>query len=82
MTSLELRLVGLIVSQDPVFDNDVNTAQGYVGLYLIMHSITLWGVGMNVISKEKEDEPAVDENLPAAVEGSFEELNELKQGYA
>eukprot|EP00913_Durusdinium_trenchii_P028023 g26274.t1 len=67
--SIPFMLVGLIVSQDPVFDNDVNTAQGYVGLYLIMHSITLWGVGMNVISKEKEDEPAVDENLPAAVEG-------------
>ena len=51
-------LVGLIVSQEPVFkEDDVTTAQGYVGLYLIMHNITLWGVGMNII-KEKDEGPA------------------------
>eukprot|EP00434_Breviolum_minutum_P005802 symbB.v1.2.005116.t1/scaffold295.1/size237168/5 len=55
--SIPFLLVGLIVTQDPTFgEDDASTAQGYVALYLIMHSITLWGVGMNVI-KEKEDDP-------------------------
>ena len=55
--SIPFMLVGLIVAQDPVFSpDDVNTAQGYVALYLIMHSVTLWGVGMNVISKEKDED--------------------------
>ena len=44
--SIPFVLVGLIVSRDPVFDQDSGSrAQGYVGLYLIMHQITMWGVG-------------------------------------
>ena len=58
--SIPFMLVSLIIAEDPAFNpDDTNTAQGYVGLYLVMHSITLWGVGMNVIKKEKEDEPSL-----------------------
>ncbi|CAE7658844.1 PILS2 [Symbiodinium pilosum] len=58
--SIPFMLVSLVMTEDPAFQpGDSTTAQGYVGLYLVMHSITLWGVGMNVIKKEKEDEPAL-----------------------
>ena len=51
------RLVGLIVSRDPVFDQDSSSrAQGYVGLYLIMHQITMWGVGWQMISLSAREE--------------------------
>ena len=63
--SIPFMLVALIIAADPVFQpEDTNTAQGYVGLYLVMHSITFWGVGMNVIKKEKEDEPALAPENP------------------
>jgi len=58
--SIPFMLVALIVAEDPVFEG--SNAVGYVGLYLVMHSITLWGVGMNVLKKEKEDEPSLSTN--------------------
>jgi len=33
---------------------DALVAEGYIGLYLIMHTFTLWGIGLNVIRKPKE----------------------------
>lgn len=30
---------------------DAETAEAYIGLYLIMHTFTLWGIGLNVIRK-------------------------------
>lgn len=63
--TIPFMLVGLIVSKDPAFEADHGTAQGYVALYMIMHSITLWGVGMNVFTKEKEEDSA--DALPPSI---------------
>mmetsp|Transcript_73893 Transcript_73893/g.117572 ORF Transcript_73893/g.117572 Transcript_73893/m.117572 type:complete len:394 (-) Transcript_73893:11-1192(-) len=66
--TIPFMLVGLIVSKDPAFEADHGTGQGYVALYMIMHSITLWGVGMNVFTKEKEEDHSAD-SLPAQSSG-------------
>lgn len=59
--SIPFMMVALLCSDYEGFEaGDADRAQGYIGLYLVMHSITLWGVGLNVIKKER------DEDLPAA----------------
>eukprot|EP00435_Cladocopium_sp_Y103_P040646 s1427_g11.t1 len=74
--TIPFMLVGLIVSKDPAFEADHGTAQGYVALYMIMHSITLWGVGMNVFTKEKDEDHSGDA-LPALAPGSPSSTGQL-----
>jgi predicted permease len=57
-------LVTLLCSKQEGFaEGDSVKAQGYLGLYLVMHSFTLWGVGLSVIKKDKDDVPAVEVGL-------------------
>lgn len=46
---------------------DALVAEGYIGLYLIMHTFTLWGVGLNVIQRPKEPLATPPEPAPATV---------------
>eukprot|EP00929_Paragymnodinium_shiwhaense_P094189 TRINITY_DN5462_c0_g1_i1.p1 TRINITY_DN5462_c0_g1~~TRINITY_DN5462_c0_g1_i1.p1 ORF type:complete len:407 (+),score=41.74 TRINITY_DN5462_c0_g1_i1:76-1296(+) len=56
--AIPFMLVSLICSDANGYNHeDRNRAEGYIGMYLITHSITLWGVGMNVISKSNSKAP-------------------------
>lgn len=42
---------------DKFAPEDAGRSQGYVGLYLIMHTMTLWGVGLNAIKGAPNGKP-------------------------
>uniref|UniRef100_A0A7S2LTN9 Auxin efflux carrier component n=1 Tax=Zooxanthella nutricula TaxID=1333877 RepID=A0A7S2LTN9_9DINO len=59
--SIPFMLIPFLIAQAPGFnEQDAHIAVGYVGLYLVMHSITLWGVGIAVIGKQREGDEVAD----------------------
>ena len=60
--AIPFMLVSLIISEDGIFQpGDIVIAQSYVGLYLVMHSITGWGVGLSIIKKDEADVASLPE---------------------
>eukprot|EP00931_Biecheleriopsis_adriatica_P051413 TRINITY_DN29812_c0_g1_i1.p1 TRINITY_DN29812_c0_g1~~TRINITY_DN29812_c0_g1_i1.p1 ORF type:complete len:458 (+),score=85.59 TRINITY_DN29812_c0_g1_i1:43-1374(+) len=49
------------------FDADAALrAEGYVGLYLVMHTITMWGIGFNIIKKQADKKKPSEEQAESA----------------
>ena len=65
--SIPIMLVTMICDESQGFESgDSAMAQGYVGFYLVMHSRTIWGIGLSVVKKEKDVEPdaAISDTSP------------------
>jgi len=64
--SIPLMLGAIICTPEQGFlETDAAKAEGYVGLYLVMHSITMWGVGMSVLKPD----PTGDDDAGAVAGG-------------